>query len=101
MLLHLKMVVIDWMKTLIQWKRIDGQGLKSLAAGFQKITTYHFCAVSVTMVQKPISDKGGLPSCNQSTIITDFETGEIFCSTCGYVFPERIEDSDPEWLSFS
>jgi len=53
------------------------------------------------MVQKPISDKGGLPSCNQSTIITDFETGEIFCSTCGYVFPERIEDSDPEWLSFS
>jgi len=72
-----------------------------LAFGFQKITTHNFCAVSVTMVQKYVSDKGGVPSCSQSTIITDFETGEILCSHCGYVFSERVENSGPEWISFS
>jgi len=53
------------------------------------------------MVQKFISDKGGVPSCSQSAIITDFETGEIFCSHCGFVISERVEDSGPEWRSFS
>ena len=72
-----------------------------LASGFQKITTHNFCAVSVTMVQKYISDKEGCPSCDQSVIITDFETGEIFCSYCGLVLSERVEDSGPEWRSFS
>ena len=71
-----------------------------LASGFQKITTHHFYAVSVTMVQKYISDKEGCPSCSQSTMITDFETGEIFCSHCGLVLSERVEDSGPEWRSF-
>ena len=53
------------------------------------------------MVQKFISDKGGVTSCNQSAMITDFETGEIVCSHCGFVISERVEDSGPEWRSFS
>jgi len=53
------------------------------------------------VVQKYINDKGGFPSCNESTIITDFETGEVICSNCGHVLSERVEDSGPEWHSFS
>ena len=64
------------------------------------ITTHNFCAVSITMVQKYITGKEGYPSCEQSTIITDFETGEIFCSHCGFVFSERAEDLGFEWHSF-
>ncbi len=53
------------------------------------------------MVQKFISDKGECSSCNQSTNITDFETGEVFCGQCGYVLSDHVEDSGPEWRSFS
>ena len=48
-----------------------------------------------------MTDKEELHSCNQSKVITDFETGEIFCSHCGLVLSERVEDSSPEWRSFS
>jgi len=57
--------------------------------------------VRVPIVQKLISNKGGFPSCDQSAVITDFETGEIICSKCGLVLSERVEDSGPEWHSFS
>ena len=53
------------------------------------------------MIQKNTSDNLGLVSCNESTIITDFETGEIFCSNCGHVLSERVEDFGPEWSYFS
>ena len=53
------------------------------------------------MVQKNIYDKGGIPSCDQSIIVTDSETGEIFCGNCGMVLSERIEDSGPEFRIFS
>jgi len=57
--------------------------------------------VRAPIVQKLISNKGGFPSCDQSAVITDFETGEIICSKCGLVLSERVEDSSPEWHSFS
>ncbi len=53
------------------------------------------------IVQKLISNKGELLSCGESAVITDFETGEIFCSKCGLVLSERVEDSGPDWHSFS
>jgi transcription initiation factor TFIIB len=65
------------------------------------ITTHNFCAVSITRIQKYITSKEGCPSCDQSAITTDSETGEIFCSHCGFVFSERAEDSGFEWHSFS
>ncbi|MDH3312075.1 MAG: transcription initiation factor IIB [Nitrosopumilus sp.] len=52
------------------------------------------------MARKYITSKEEYASCDQSAIITDFETGEIFCSHCGFVLSERIEDSGPEWRSF-
>ena len=33
-------------------------------------------------------------------LITDVETGEIFCGGCGFVLSERLESSGPERRSF-
>ena len=53
------------------------------------------------MVQKYIFKKGEFHLCDESTVISDFETGEIFCSKCGVVLSERVVDSGPDWHSFS
>ncbi|MPZ08222.1 MAG: hypothetical protein GEU26_17710 [Nitrososphaeraceae archaeon] len=37
---------------------------------------------------------------DQIKIITDYESGEIICSTCGMVISDKIEDIGPEWLNF-
>ena len=34
-------------------------------------------------------------------MLTDNATGERFCGGCGFVISERIEESGPEWRSFS
>jgi len=34
-------------------------------------------------------------------MLTDNATGERFCGRCGFVISERVEDSGPEWRSFS
>ena len=34
-------------------------------------------------------------------MITDGTTKERFCGVCGFVITERIEESGPEWRSFS
>ena len=38
--------------------------------------------------------------CGKMALITDVETGEIFCGGCGFVLSERIESSGPERRSF-
>jgi len=57
--------------------------------------------VRAPIVQRYITDKREFHSCDESTVISDFETGEIFCSKCGLVLSERVEYSGPEWRSFS
>ncbi len=39
--------------------------------------------------------------CGKNSMLTDNTTGERFCGGCGYVISERVEDSGPEWRSFS
>jgi len=39
--------------------------------------------------------------CGKKALITDAETGEIFCGGCGFVLSERIESPGPERRSFS
>jgi len=41
------------------------------------------------------------PSCGKTTMITDENTGELICSTCGFVISEKLEDTGAEWRSFS
>ncbi len=38
--------------------------------------------------------------CGKMALITDTETGEIFCGGCGFVLSERLESSGPERRSF-
>ncbi len=38
--------------------------------------------------------------CGRASKVTDTESGEIFCSNCGYVMSEKIEDLGPEHRNF-
>ncbi|KEQ57133.1 Transcription initiation factor IIB protein [Marine Group I thaumarchaeote SCGC AAA799-B03] len=53
------------------------------------------------VIQQYATHKRELSSCDQSKLITDFETGEMFCSDCGLVLSERIDDFGPECTIFS
>jgi len=39
--------------------------------------------------------------CGKNSMLTDNDTGERFCGKCGYVITETLQDSGPEWRSFS
>ena len=41
------------------------------------------------------------PRCGKGKRVTDNETGEIFCGSCGYVISEKIEDYGPEHRNFA
>ena len=41
------------------------------------------------------------PSCGDRKIVTDQNTGELFCSKCGLVITDKIVDTGAEWRSFS
>ena len=41
------------------------------------------------------------PSCGDKKIVTDQNTGELFCSNCGLVITDKIADTGAEWRSFS
>jgi transcription initiation factor TFIIB len=41
------------------------------------------------------------PSCLNLKIVTDQNTGELFCSKCGLVLTDKITDTGAEWRSFS
>lgn len=41
------------------------------------------------------------PRCGKGPMVLDSESGELVCSSCGYVVKERIEDTGPEWRSSS
>jgi len=41
------------------------------------------------------------PSCGNKKIVTDQNTGELFCGTCGLVLTDKISDTGAEWRSFA
>ena len=50
---------------------------------------------------KTVNPKERCPRCGQGTIVTDANTGENFCGKCGFVITDKVEESGPEWRSFS
>ena len=38
--------------------------------------------------------------CGKNSLLTDEDSGEQFCSKCGYVASEKLQASGPEWRSF-
>ncbi len=41
------------------------------------------------------------PSCGGRGMVTDEDTGELFCGKCGFVLTEKIADTGAEWRSFA
>ena len=41
------------------------------------------------------------PRCGKGKMVTDHESGETFCSKCGFVISEKLQESGPEWRSFT
>lgn len=44
---------------------------------------------------------GNCPRCGKGPMVVDTGGGELFCSNCGYVVKEKIEEIGPEWRAFS
>jgi len=53
------------------------------------------------MVSKTKNPKELCPRCAQGKLVTDNESGEMFCSKCGFVISEKLQESGPEWRSFT
>ena len=45
--------------------------------------------------------KDNCPRCAKGKMVTDNESGEMFCSKCGFVMSEKIQESGPECRSFT
>ena len=41
------------------------------------------------------------PSCGKTKILSDENSGEMFCGSCGFVLTDKLEDTGAEWRSFS
>ena len=41
------------------------------------------------------------PACGDKKMVTDENTGELFCGKCGFVVTDKITDTGAEWRSFS
>ena len=46
-------------------------------------------------------NKQRCPSCTKTKMVSDENTGELFCSFCGYVITDKITEGGPEWRSFA
>ncbi len=54
-----------------------------------------------TMLKNSLVIGSKCPSCGNKKIVTDQNTGELFCSKCGIVISDKIIDTSAEWRSFS
>lgn len=41
------------------------------------------------------------PACGNRQMVTDENSGELFCGKCGFVISDKLEDTGAEWRSFS
>ncbi len=53
------------------------------------------------MLKNPIITKPKCPSCGGKKIVSDQDTGELFCGKCGFVITDKITDTGAEWRSFA
>ena len=47
-------------------------------------------------MSQQIQNKEKCSRCGKNNLVTDSESGELFCSSCGFVIAEKISDSGPE-----
>ena len=53
------------------------------------------------MVSQRNDTKENCPRCVQGNLVTDNESGEMYCSKCGFVITEKLQEFGPEWRSFT
>ena len=53
------------------------------------------------MVSLKMNKKDKCPRCASDKVVTDNESGEMFCSKCGFVLSEKLQEVGPEWRSFT
>ena len=53
------------------------------------------------MVSQRNDAKENCPRCTQGSLVTDNESGEMYCSKCGFVITEKLQEFGPEWRSFT
>ena len=53
------------------------------------------------MAKKITTSGPKCPACLEKKIVTDQDTGELFCGSCGLVVTDKITDTGAEWRSFS
>lgn len=47
-------------------------------------------------MSQQLTNKEGCPRCGKNNLVTDTESGELFCAKCGFVINEKVSDSGPE-----
>jgi len=55
----------------------------------------------LSMVLQTFNSSINCARCGKNGMLTDNATGERFCEKCGYVKSEKVNDTGPEWRSFS
>lgn len=53
------------------------------------------------MMNEAVVSQRRCPSCGKTKILSDENTGELFCGSCGFVITEKLADMGAEWRSFS
>ena len=53
------------------------------------------------MLKNPMITGPKCPSCGGKKIVSDQDTGELFCGKCGFVITDKIADTGAEWRSFA
>ena len=53
------------------------------------------------MMNESIVQQKKCPSCGKASIVSDVNTGELCCGSCGFVINDKVEDTGAEWRSFS
>jgi len=53
------------------------------------------------MLKSTILSGPRCPSCGDRKMVTDQNTGELFCGKCGFVVSDKISDTGAEWRSFA
>ena len=53
------------------------------------------------MMKEAMVSRRRCPSCGKEKILTDENSGELFCGSCGFVITDKLEDTGAEWRSFS
>ena len=53
------------------------------------------------MLKSTTVDGPKCPACGDKKMVTDQNTGELFCGKCGFVVTDKIADTGAEWRSFA